>query len=64
LLINKFFARIIVILRMSLGDFDFAASTYLSVFDQKVFWFIFLISVVVTNIIFMNFIIAEVSSSY
>ena len=49
---------------MSLGDFDFAASTYLSVFDQKVFWFIFLISVVVTNIIFMNFIIAEVSSSY
>lgn len=49
---------------MSFGDINFDGSTYLSQFENQIFLFIFIISIVITNIIFMNFIIAEVSSSY
>lgn len=54
----------IIVLRLSLGDNDFNASTYLNYFENIVFWFIWLMSTIICNIIFMNFIIAEVGASY
>lgn len=64
LLINKFFARMVFILRISLGDLNFDGSTYLNPFENGCFMYITFLAIIVTNIIFMNFIIAEVSSSY
>jgi hypothetical protein len=52
------------VLRISLGDFDFGQSQELDSFDNKMFWVAWLIMVIITCIIFMNFIIAEVSNSY
>lgn len=64
LLMHKLFARVMFVMRISIGDFNFDATTYMSQFDNTFFWFIFLIICVMTCIIFMNFIIAEVSASY
>ena len=50
--------------RISLADFNFKYVVGLSVFDQNVFWLIWFIQVVLTCICCLNFIIAEVSSSY
>jgi len=49
---------------MSLGDFDFDASTEMKSHINIIFWIIWLLIVVITNIIFLNFIIAEASASY
>jgi hypothetical protein len=56
--------QILSVLRMSLGDFDFAESTLVSPVQNYLFWMTWLILVIITCIVFMNFIIAEVSSSY
>lgn len=56
--------QIVTVLRMSLGDFDFSESTQLSPIQNYLFWLVWLILVIITCIVFMNFIIAEVSSSY
>lgn len=60
LLLGYFFSS----LRSSLGDFDFDASTYLNQEENYLFWFIWLLMIVTTCIIFLNFIIAEASNSY
>ena len=52
------------VLRISLGDFNFEAPTLLDSFDNILFWIIWVVIVIMTCIIFLNFIIAEVSSSY
>jgi len=62
--INKFFAHIITVYRISLGDFDFGQSTVLDDFQNGVFWFFWCLIVTVTCIVFLNFIIAEVGASY
>ena len=51
-------------LRLSLGDFDFSASLYLTQTENFIYWFLWLWVVIVTCIIFLNFIIAEASASY
>jgi len=51
-------------LRMSLGDFDFSASTLLPQPENIIFWLVWYLVVIVTCIIFLNFIIAEASNSY
>jgi hypothetical protein len=51
-------------LRTALGDFDFGASYYLPVNDNILYFIIWLLVVIVTCIIFLNFIIAEASASY
>jgi hypothetical protein len=51
-------------LRASLGDFDFAASVLLDQPENIMFWIIWYLIVVVTCIIFLNFIIAEAGASY
>ena len=59
-----FIGNIISTLRMSLGDFDFDASTLLEKQENLIFWLVWLLIVVITCIIFLNFIIAEASASY
>ena len=58
--------NIIQIMRFSLGDFDFVvANQSLSTeFEVLMFWITWLLIVVITNIVALNFIIAEVSNSY
>jgi len=51
-------------LRMSLGDFDFAASIYLTKEENYIFWLMWFFVVLMTCIVFLNFIIAEASNSY
>lgn len=60
MLLGYFFST----LRISTGDFDFNASTYLSTEENYVYWVIWLLTVYTTTIIFLNFIIAEVGDSY
>ena len=49
---------------MSMGDYDFEAATALSEAENIIYWVIWLLIVVITCIIFLNFIIAEASASY
>lgn len=54
----------IYMMRISIADNDFDGSTYLPVFQNVLFCILFVVSTVVMTVIFMNFIIAEVSNSY
>ena len=56
--------NILTILRFSLGDFDFGPTNHLNRFERTVFWIVWVIIVLMTCIVFLNFIIAEVSESY
>ena len=58
--------NIIQIMRYSLGDFDFvvANQSLYTEFEVLMFWVTWLLIVVITNIVALNFIIAEVSNSY
>jgi hypothetical protein len=51
-------------LRAAIGDFDFSASYYLQVNENIMYFVIWLMIVIITCIIFLNFIIAEASASY
>ena len=62
--IGLFLGYIISTFRMSLGDFDFEASMRLTPWENYMFWFYWFLTVLVSCIIFLNFLIAEVSSSY
>ena len=59
-----FLGYIFSTLRSSLGDFDFEASNYLEPQENYLYWFIWLLMIILTCIIFLNFIIAETSASY
>lgn len=62
--IGMFLGYIIQTLRQSLGDFDFEASTYLSQGENYIYFLIWFLVILMTCIIFLNFIIAEASESY
>ena len=62
--VGFFIANILATLRMSMGDFDFEAAVLLDDAEGKMFWVAWLLIVVVTMIIFLNFIIAEATASY
>ena len=59
--IYPFFRNIFVILRYSFGDFDFENVKKLNEFEKNMFWVFWLLIVTVTCLLFLNFIIAEVS---
>jgi hypothetical protein len=59
-----FMSNIMTVTRISLGDFDFSAPTLLDPFQNIIFWLVWYCITIMTCIIFLNFIIAEVSSSY
>ena len=51
--------------RTSLGDFHMIlASGKLNSIDNKLFWIAWIMTVIVTCIIFLNFVICEASASY
>ena len=62
--INRFVSHFFTVLRISLGDFNFDASQILEPFQNAIYWVIWLLVVTTTSIVFLNFIIAEVSASY
>lgn len=64
LLMPKFFARFIHLLRASIGDNNYDASTYLIGYQNHLYWIIFMLANGLLTIVFMNFIIAEVGNSY
>ena len=48
-----------------MGDFAIIdTADYLSETDNYMFWFIWLITVILTAVVFLNFIVAEASNSY
>jgi len=64
--IGPFMGNIMCALRLSLGDFDFSVLSghNLSTAQHWMFWIIWTIMVIFSSLIFLNFIIAEVSNSY
>ena len=61
----KFFAYWLSCFNVSLGNFDFDPPTMLNGAAENImYWFLWMITLVITNIIFLNFIIAEASESY
>ena len=62
--VGLFFGYLFYTLRIAMGDFDFDASTYLTLEENIIYWIIWLMVVIITCIIFLNFIIAEASNSY
>jgi len=62
--VGKFLGYFITTLRISMGDFDFAACQYLEVEENIMFWILWYLVVYVALLIFLNFIIAETSKSY
>ena len=51
-------------LRIALGDFDFGESSKLDEFENLIYWAVWVFIVYLCTIIFLNFVIAEVSESY
>lgn len=62
--INRLFSLFIMVMRISLGSFDYGAGVVLDPFRNNAFWIIWLIQVTVLKVVFLNFIIAEVTNSY
>ena len=62
--LSLFFANFLRTLRFSFGDFDFGSIVHLNHFESTVFWITWVITVLMNCIVFLNFIIAEVSQSY
>lgn len=64
--IGPFMGNIMCALRLSLGDFDFSvlSGNNLTEAQHWMFWIIWVILVIFSSLIFLNFIIAEVSNSY
>lgn len=57
--------NIINVFRTSMGDYSLiGASHYLTAGDNLLFWIMFMIILFLTNIIFLNFVIAEAGNSY
>lgn len=50
--------------RIALGDFDFSACKGMQSFQNLLFWSMWFLVVTIAMIVFLNFIIAEVSASY
>jgi hypothetical protein len=60
-----FIGQFMTTLRLSIGDFSLiGSSTTLEVSENILFWFIWLLAVIITNVVFLNFIVAEASASY
>ena len=49
---------------MSTGSYDFNAANILDDRENVMYWAIWLIIIVMTNVVFLNFIIAEACASY
>ena len=55
---------IITLIRLSIGDFMMDGVPFLSMKEQVLYWTVWILAVFISNIIFLNFIIAELSNIY
>ena len=63
--IGLFFGNFMFIFRAAMGDFSVQyASVYLDPIDNYIFWCLFFIILISTNIVFLNFVVAEAGNSY
>ena len=62
--VQKFLKNILIMMRSSFGDFEFESVKHLNTFEANCFWMVWVLIVFMTCIVFLNFIIAEVSQSY
>ena len=63
--VGMFFGNFIQTIRLSMGDFALtSASVHLESKENITFWFIWFLVLIITAIIFLNFIVAEASASY
>lgn len=63
--LGMFIAHFLWVLRESMGDnANIAASVRLDAEEIWIFWFVWILSCIVTSVVFLNFIIAEASASY
>lgn len=62
--VGMFVGNVLTTLRMSMGDFGFDTAILLDDEENIIYWFVWLLIVVITCIIFLNFIIAEACASY
>jgi hypothetical protein len=62
--VSLFFGYIFQTLRISVGDFNFDSTKFLGANENTMWWVIWVGTVLLTNMIFLNFIIAEASASY
>lgn len=62
--LNRFIRNVINCLRISLGDNEYVQLDKQTPNEDKIYWFIWLLTFIMACLIFMNFIIAEVSNSY
>lgn len=62
--IGVYLGNILDVIRISMGDFGWSGPYLLTPGENIIYWFVFIMIVVITCIIFLNFIIAEASASY
>jgi len=63
--VGLFVGNILTVFRITMGDFAIImASEYMTDTENAIFWLIFFLILVMTNIIFLNFVIAEAGNSY
>lgn len=62
--IGPLLGSVIFVMRCSLGDFDFNASTYLTPAENIIFWVAFVAIFLMNCIVFLNFIISEIGATY
>lgn len=63
--LGMFIGQFLWTLRLSMGDFgsiDFTKK--LTQPENWIFWFVWILTVIITNVVFLNFIVAEASASY
>ena len=62
--LNMMISNLIATIRASVGDYELRGAATLGYGENVVFWFIWFIQVLLTCIIFLNIIVAEVTNSY
>ena len=62
--IDQFFGNIIDMYRYSIGDIDIGRAQALQPNSNRAYWVMYLLTVFILLILFLNFIIAEASASY
>jgi hypothetical protein len=62
--VGLFWGNVLTTLRMSMGDFSFDQALLLERNENIIYWVVWLLIVIITCIVFLNFIIAEASYSY
>lgn len=63
--LGMFFGQLFSVFRLSIGDQSLIGSTLsLSAAEAWLFWILWVLAIIVTNVIFLNFVVAEASASY